>query len=105
MNIVQFVVSMLLFFVLFFGISFLINMILRSSWIMAIVYPAIVLLIVDNFEIGRYFTETSEAFGTVFDQIVKLQAVDITILLCGFAGTIGAGIVIKLLRKHGYQMF
>ncbi|UOR11831.1 YuiB family protein [Halobacillus amylolyticus] len=105
MNIVQFVVSMLLFFVLFFGIGFLLNMILRTSWVMAVVYPVIVLLIVDNFEISRYFTEASSAFQTVFVQLANLQVVDIVILASGFAGTITAGIVIRLLRKHGYQMF
>ncbi|UOQ94230.1 YuiB family protein [Halobacillus shinanisalinarum] len=105
MNIVQFVVSMLLFFVLFFGIGFLINMILRTSWVMAVVYPVIVLLIVDNFEISHYFTETSSAFQTVFERLANLQVVDIVVLACGFAGTITAGIVIRLLRKLGYQMF
>ncbi|WP_254434128.1 YuiB family protein [Halobacillus sp. Marseille-Q1614] len=105
MNIVQFIVSMLLFFVLFFGIGFLLNMILRSSWIMAFVYPLVVLLIVDNFKFSRYFTETGQAFSEVFGQLTRLQVVDIAILSSGFAGTIVAGLVIKWLRKNGYQMF
>lgn len=72
---------------------------------MAIVYPVIILLIVDNFEISRYFTDTSNAFSTVFDQLIHLKVVDIIVLVSGFAGTIVAGIVIKWLRKNGYQMF
>lgn len=105
MNIVQFIVSMLLFFVLFFGISFLLNMLLRSSWVMSFVYPAIVLLIIDDFPMIKYFSEANEAFPAVFEQIVNLKIVDILILASGFAGTIVAGIVIRLLRKSGYQMF
>ncbi|MGP4061422.1 YuiB family protein [Halobacillus litoralis] len=105
MNIVQFVVSMLLFFVLFFGISFLLNMLLRSSWIMSFVYPVIVLFIVDSFSWTKYFTEPSSSFSTVFEQLMNLQVVDIIILASGFAGTIVAGIIIRLLRKNGYQMF
>ncbi|MCP3032781.1 YuiB family protein [Halobacillus sp. A1] len=105
MNIVQFAVSMVLFFVLFFGIGFLLNMILRSSWIMAIVYPIVVLLIVDNFAMSRYFTDTVYAFSTVFERLVNLKVVDIVILTSGFVGTIAAGLVIKWLRKNGYQMF
>ncbi|WP_245807703.1 YuiB family protein [Halobacillus massiliensis] len=105
MNIVQFAVSILLFFVLFFGIGFLLNMILRSSWIMAFVYPIVVLLIVDNFKISRYFTDTVAAFSEVFGHVIRLQLVDIVILSSGFAGTIVAGLIIKWLRKNGYQMF
>ncbi|MBN8235522.1 YuiB family protein [Halobacillus kuroshimensis] len=105
MNIVQFAVSILLFFVLFFGISFLLNMILRSSWIMSIVYPVIVLFIVDNFPWTEYFSQPGTAFPTVFKQLGRLGVVDVVILTSGFVGTIAAGIVIKKLRKSGYQMF
>ncbi|MEC3882489.1 YuiB family protein [Halobacillus sp. HZG1] len=105
MNIVQFIVSMLLFFVLFFGISFLLNMILRSSWLMAFVYPIIVLFIVDDFPWTKYFSDPGNAFPTVFEQLMNLKLVDIVILASGFVGTIVAGIVIRKLRKSGYQMF
>ncbi len=105
LNIVQFAVSMLLFFVLFFGISFLLNMILRSSWIMSFVYPVIVLFIVDDFPWTNYFSQPGEAFPNVFSHIANLKVVDIIILTSGFIGTIVAGIVIRKLRKNGYQMF
>ncbi|RWZ54878.1 hypothetical protein EQV77_12170 [Halobacillus fulvus] len=105
LDIIQFVVSILLFFVLFFGISFLLNMILRSSWIMAVVYPVIVLFIVDTFPWTDYITQPGTAFPTVFEQLAGLRIADIVILLSGFTGTIVAGIVIRYLRKNGYQMF
>ncbi|MBN9655506.1 YuiB family protein [Halobacillus sp. GSS1] len=96
---------MLLFFVLFFGISFLLNMILRSSWLMAFVYPIIVLFIVDDFPWTKYFSAPGDAFPTVVEQLMNLKLVDIVILASGFVGTIVAGIVIRKLRKSGYQMF
>ncbi|MCA1011072.1 YuiB family protein [Halobacillus halophilus] len=105
MNIIQFFVSILLFFVLFFGISFLLNMLLRSSWVMSFVYPVIVLFIVDDFPWTEYFSQPTTSFPTVFAKIVNLQVVDIIILASGLAGTIVAGLVIRWLRKNGYQMF
>ncbi|SDJ63075.1 Putative membrane protein [Salimicrobium halophilum] len=105
MDIVQFAVSILLFFVLFFGISFLLNMILRMSWFMLFVYPAIVFLIVDDFPLNRYFREPGGAISDVWSTILSLSIFDIIILVSGFAGTVVAGMVIRLLRKKGYQMF
>ncbi|PBB06322.1 YuiB family protein [Salimicrobium humidisoli] len=105
MDIVQFAVSILLFFVLFFGISFLLNMVLRMSWFMLFVFPLIVLLIVDDFPLNRYFREPGGALSDVWSSILALSVFDIIILLSGFLGTLAAGIVIRLLRKNGYQMF
>ncbi|MFD1020512.1 YuiB family protein [Thalassobacillus hwangdonensis] len=105
MDIVQLVIGMILFFVLFFGIAFLLNMLLRSTWFMAFVYPVVVLLIVDDFPFSHYFTQPGTSFPAVFEMILNLKLVDILILSSGFAGTIVSGIVIRLLRKSGYQMF
>lgn len=44
----QLFISMLLFIVLFFGIGFLLNMLLRSTWVMAVIYPVVVVMIVDH---------------------------------------------------------
>ncbi|WP_254901713.1 YuiB family protein [Thalassobacillus devorans] len=105
MDIVQLVIGILLYFVLFFSIAFLLNMLLRSTWFMAFVYPVIIFLIVDDFSFGNYFTDPSWAFPRVFSMITDLKLFDILILSGGFAGTIAAGIVIRMLRKSGYQMF
>ncbi|GGC81395.1 hypothetical protein GCM10007216_09920 [Thalassobacillus devorans] len=105
MDIVQLVIGILLYFVLFFSIAFLLNMLLRSTWFMAFVYPVIIFLIVDDFSFGKYFTEPSWAFPRALSMIADLKLFDILILSGGFAGTIAAGIVIRMLRKSGYQMF
>ncbi|SDK08031.1 YuiB family protein [Sediminibacillus albus] len=102
---IQLVVSILLFFVLFFGIAFILNMLLRQSWLMAFLYPVIILLIVDDFPLKEYFTAPGQSFPAVWDRLLGLTMVDIAILLSGFIGTIVSGVVIRMLRKSGYQMF
>ncbi|MDL4842534.1 YuiB family protein [Aquibacillus rhizosphaerae] len=102
---IQFIVSLILFFVLFFGIAFILNMLLRQTWIMSFVYPIVVLLIVDDFPMSEYFTNPAWAFSSFWNKFVSLNGYDIVILLFGFLGTIVSGIVIQKLRKNGYQMF
>ncbi|KAB2332949.1 YuiB family protein [Cytobacillus gottheilii] len=98
-------ISMLLFFVLFFGIGFILNMLLRMSWIMAIIYPVIAILIIDQVRFIEYFTNTGFAFSDLGTELSSLAMADILILSSGLAGAIVAGITIKLLRKKGYRMF
>ncbi|WP_228409436.1 YuiB family protein [Radiobacillus deserti] len=102
---IQFIVSIILFFVLFFGIGFILNMLLRATWVMSFVYPIVVCFIVDDFPFSTYFLDTGDAFSTLWLNLRALTPVDITILASGFVGTIIAGFVIRWLRKQGYQMF
>lgn len=99
------IISMLLFFVLFFGIGFILNMLLRMTWLMAVVYPIVAILIIDNVRFLEYFTNSSHAFHELGKKITALLAPDILILLSGFIGAIVAGVVMKILRKKGYRMF
>lgn len=105
LTIVTLIISMLLFFVLFFGIGFLLNMLLRMSWIMAVIYPLITIFIIDQVRFIEYFTNSGEAFNELGQKITGLAMADILILCSGMAGALLAGVVIRLLRKKGYQMF
>lgn len=80
-------------------------MLLRQTWLMAFIYPIIILMIVDGISTIEYFKSPGTAFSTAFSKLIDLTAVDIIILSTGFVGTIVSGIVIKFLRKSGYQMF
>ena len=124
-KLIQLVVSVLLYFVIFFGIAFILNMLLRRTWFMAFVYPFVILLTVDNISLENfndvdtdhsllitgdmsiltYFSKPISAFYTAFIKLVHITPVDVIILAAGLAGTIVSGIVIKFLRKSGYQMF
>lgn len=105
MSIVVLIISIVLFFVLFFGIGFILNMLLRMSWVMAIIYPLVAILIVDKVEFSDYFTNTTMAFQKLWSRFGTLATADILILISGLLGAIAAGLTIKQLRKHGYQMF
>ncbi|WP_428839320.1 YuiB family protein [Bacillus massilinigeriensis] len=96
---------MLLFFVLFFGIGFLLNMLLRMSWVMAVIYPIVTIFIIDKVRFVEYFTDSRNAFGELGQKFSNLAPADILILGSGFAGALVAGFTIKQLRKKGYQMF
>ncbi|MCA1031641.1 YuiB family protein [Bacillus timonensis] len=98
-------ISMLLFLVLFFGIGFLLNMLLRMSWIMAIMYPIISIFIIDDIKLINYFRQPSASFSALGEKITSLAPADILILLSGLFGAILSGIVIRTLRSKGYQMF
>lgn len=98
-------ISMVLFFVLFFGIGFILNMLLRMTWIMAIVYPIIAIFIIDKVRFIDYLTNSKVAFGELLTGFSNLAMADILILSSGLAGTIVAGITMRILRKKGYQMF
>jgi len=99
------VLSILIFIVMFFGIGFLLNMLLRMTWLMAIIYPIIVIFIIDEVRLYEYFTKPAYAFKLLGTKVMALHTVDIIILSSGLVGAIIAGFVIKLLRKQGYQMF
>ncbi|MGG3451907.1 MULTISPECIES: YuiB family protein [Bacillaceae] len=105
MHIATVLVSSLLFFVLFFGIGFILNMLLRMTWVMAVIYPLVTIAIVDGISTFDYIFKTNESFGILGERIVGLQPVDITILSIGFLGAVTSGFVMRLLRAKGYQMF
>ncbi len=102
---IQLIVSVLLYFVIFFGIAFILNMLLRQTWLMALVYPIIVILIISDHSFGQFFTQPGNAFSDVWTKVTTLTIADVIILSSGLAGTIVSGIVIKILRRSGYQMF
>ncbi len=98
-------ISIVLFFVLFFGIGFLLNMLFRSTWIMVILFPIVAVLIVNELKLIQYFKQPAESLNQLGMNFTSLQSADIIILSSGLLGGIAAGIVIKTLRKKGYQMF
>jgi len=103
--VIQLIVSVLLYFVIFFGIAFILNMLLRTSWLMAFVYPVIIILIVGKAKLSDYFISPKQSFINTYHDFLAVNYVDVIILSAGFIGTIVSGLVIKYLRKTGYQMF
>jgi len=102
---VQLVVSVLLYFVIFFGIAFILNMLLRTTWFMSFLYPIVAILIIDGISTFDYVTNAGESFQILGETFAALQFADYLIMGAGFVGTIASGITIRILRKSGYRMF
>ncbi len=86
----QFIVSLFLFLVFGFGLSFIINMIAKTTW-----FPSIASgLALVGFSIERYISE-----GDLY------TIVDYAVLICGVLGTLISAWTIKTLREKGYRMF
>jgi len=105
LNLIQFFVSFVLYFVIFFGLAFILNMLLRTTWLMTLLYPIIILLVISGNGIVDYFIDTKEAFLQIQTTINTITLDDYIILSGGLIGTIVSAIVIRLLRRSGYQMF
>lgn len=99
------IISMILFFVLFFGIGFLLNEMLRMSWIMAILCPFVFILFIDRVHLISYFTSPKTSFIDLKERIISLASADILILSSGLIGAILSGFATKILRKKGYRLF
>lgn len=103
--IIQLIVSIVLFFVLFYGISFILNMILKTTWLMVVVYPFIIILLMDEISTFNYLTQPVQSFQAAYQGITSLGLPDILMLSGGFIGVILAGFTIRFLRNAGYKMF
>ncbi|ADU31642.1 YuiB family protein [Evansella cellulosilytica] len=101
----QLIIAIVLYFVLFFGIGFILNMLLRSTWTMAIIYPIVIFFIVDNSGFFSYFTRPGEVFPIFWNDLIALKSADVVILISGMVGAVLSGIAIRMLRVRGYQMF
>jgi hypothetical protein len=93
---VQFVIAIILFFVLFFGIGFILNMLMKTTWFP--IYGYIVLLIALAVWVWR-------GEGSLIEALAGYSWVDYTTAVGGLAGCCLSGVTIKTLRKKGYKMF
>lgn len=100
-----FIISILLFMVLFFGMAFIVNMLIKTTWVPVILYPVIIILYIDEISIVSYITDAGDAFAQLGGLLTSLAPADIIVLSGGWLGTVIAGSVIRLLRVKNYQMF
>lgn len=85
MYLVQLPIAFLIFMVLAFGIGFIINMLIKTTWLPIYVYVLIV--------------------GFILFKIGKFGLVDIVVLLGGLLGAVLSAVTIRILRTRGYSMF
>jgi hypothetical protein len=93
----QLIVLLLLFFVMIFGIGFILNMLIKTTW-----FP-IGLFLVVGLPLSMYYTWDEKR--SFIDNLTGYSYVDISVALAGLAGAYVSGWTIRKLRQGGYKMF
>jgi len=93
LEIVQEIIGAVLFFVLLFGIGFIINMLVKTTWLPAILWVVIFIPL----GIWHYWKP-----GLTLGSFL---AVWLPAIISSTAGAIASGWAIRKLRKSGYKMF
>ena len=93
---IQFVIAIVLFFVLFFGIGFILNMLMKTTWFPIYGYIAILI----GLAIWLSWKD-----GSLLSNLAEYTWVDYTTAIGGLAGCILSGYAIKTLREKGFKMF
>jgi hypothetical protein len=94
-DVLQLVVLTLLLFTLFFGLGFIINMLMKTTWFPVYGYVVFVACFL-------YFSWGSTL---VVDNIRSYTVSDYIPFLAGLGGALTSGYTIKTLRVKGYKMF
>jgi len=82
-------------FVLFFGMSFILNMLLKTTYLPIIFYAVFIIVwLIAYYESGSWI-----------DYLGEYGIVDVVYALMGLAGVLVGGLTIRKLRNLGYKMF
>ncbi|MEC0241789.1 YuiB family protein [Paenibacillus dokdonensis] len=98
MQFIPVLVLMVLFFVMMFGIGFILNMLMKTTWFpsylfVVIILPLVVYSLWDRGEVS--FLSHLESF----------RVVDYLTGLAGLVGAVFSGLSIQKLRQSGFKMF
>ncbi|PZE21320.1 hypothetical protein CBW46_008110 [Paenibacillus xerothermodurans] len=94
--VLQLIIVTVLLFVLFFGLGFILNMLMKTTWFPIYGYIALVIGLVIYWGWGT---------GSLASNLAEYYIVDYIPALGGLIGAILSGSTIKMLRTKGYQMF
>ncbi|MBU6146110.1 MAG: hypothetical protein KGO83_05370 [Paenibacillaceae bacterium] len=96
MNALQLIIVSLLSFVLMFGMGFILNMLLKTTWLPIALY---VLLI------GGLFVYFGHGIQNVWSDVGEYGFADWLAIACGLGGAALSGWTIRTLREKGFRMF
>jgi|HigsolmetaAR203D_1030402.scaffolds.fasta_scaffold00004_28 hypothetical protein len=100
MNIFQLIVGYIIIIVLFFGLSFILNMLIKTTYMPVFLY----ILFIIGLMLYDYFNNKADEV-TIGDYLAEFGIIDVTFALFGLVGVLGGGLAIRKLRKLGYKMF
>lgn len=95
-NIFQVIVITILAFVLIFGVGFILNMLLKTTWFPIYAYLALI--------IGLYVYYNWNS-GHVLTAVTEYGFIDLLAILGGVLGGYVSGLTIRALRVKGFKMF
>ncbi len=90
-------ILMVLFFVMMFGIGFILNMLMKTTWFPSYIFILVILPIV-VYTLWNH----DKSFGVY---LASFRLVDYLTALAGLGGAILSGWTIRKLRQAGYKMF
>lgn len=96
-DIIQLPIVLVLFFTLFYGIGFILNMLLKTTWFPIYFYVIVVLPL-------AVFWQYDASLSFIAN-LTSYHFVDYLTGIAGLLGSFGGGATIKLLRDKGYKMF
>lgn len=92
----QLIIVTVLLFVLFFGLGFILNMLMKTTWFPIYGYIALLIGLVVYWGWGT---------GSLMQNIAEYTVTDYIPAVGGLIGAILSGSAIKSLRSKGYKMF
>jgi putative Mn2+ efflux pump MntP len=95
--ILQILIGTVLFLVMGFGIGFILNMMLKTTW-----FPLYLLIIVGIVALVWNFVNSD---SSLLEYLAEYDLLYLIPVLGGLAGVAGGALVIQYLRKQGYRMF
>ncbi|ANE45027.1 hypothetical protein SY83_00025 [Paenibacillus swuensis] len=93
---IQLVVATVLFFVMMFGIGFILNMLMKTTW-----FPLYLLIII----VVAWMVYEGWTKGAMLNNLAEYTIVDWIPAVGGLVGAVLSGNAIQALRKGGYKMF
>lgn len=91
------VIGTVLMFVLFYGIGFILNMLIKTTWLPVYLYIIVLLSLNIYWKWG--------ADGSLWSILASYSVDDYIHALGGLAGAYLSGVTLRFLREKGYQMF
>ncbi len=97
-DIVQIIIAAVLFFVMMFGIGFILNMLLKTTWFPAILFVLVIIGV-------AIWSPWDEASRPTLDNLGTYTLIYYIPIIGALIGAFVSGWTIKALRKGGYKMF
>ncbi|WP_274652454.1 YuiB family protein [Paenibacillus humicola] len=93
----QLIIATILFFVMMFGIGFILNMLLKTTWFPIYLYVIVLIPI--------FIWQTWDHSKTIIGNFTAFTIVDIVPAIGALIGAYISGSAIRALRRGGYKMF